>query len=163
MHQIMEFALPVFAASAEGMAWVLIIVILLIIGKGKILPSEKALVIERAGQYRMELAPGLNLAQPFIETVAKQLAHCDDAGSDGAMRCYEVKDKHIASRKQPYYLLNVSRQNGCMSFVARTAHPIDAASSAHAGPGLMDEIESAMHSAAASWGIELRRINLANS
>ena len=50
MHEILGFILPVIAASAEAMIWVLIIVTLVLIGRGKILPSEKPIIIERTGQ-----------------------------------------------------------------------------------------------------------------
>src|ERR1017187_8007828 len=121
MHEIMGFIWPMMAASAEGMMWFWIIVVLVIIGRGKILPSEKAIIIDRKGKYKMELAPGLNLAQPFIEAIADHAPLREDTAQNGFILSFEVRDKNIASRKQPFYLLLVSLQNGYLSFEARPA------------------------------------------
>lgn len=163
MHEIMSFIWPMMAASAEVMIWVLIIVILIVIGRGKILPSEKPLIIERKGQYKMDLAPGLNLAQPFIEAIAKQVPLREDSSHNEQILCFEVRDKNIASRKQPFYLLKVSLQNGYLSFDARPAPPepvfSDTTSFASNGRTMMDDVEDAIHAVAKLWGIGLHRIN----
>ena len=162
MHEIMGFIWPMMAASAEGMMWFWIIVVLVIIGRGKILPSEKAIVIDRQGQYKMNLAPGLNLAQPFIEAIANQVPLREDTNQNGLLLCFEVRDKNIASRKQPFYLLKVSLQNGYLSFDARPAphEPLlpDTASFTYDSKAMMDDAENAIHAVAKSWGIGLHRI-----
>lgn len=166
MHAIMGFIWPMMAASAELMIWVLIIAALVIIGRGKILPSEKPLIIEREGQYKMSLAAGLNLAQPFIEAIAKQDFLCAAAHHNELMLYFEVRDKNIASRKQPFYLLEVSLQNGCLPFDAKSA-PQGAtspnpASFGHGEHTMMEEIENAIHGVAKQWGIGLHRIHQSN-
>lgn len=165
MHEIMEFLLPIFAASAEAMIWVLMIVTLIVIGRGKMLPSEKALVIERNGQYKMDLAPGLNLAQPFIEAIAKQVTLRKDANHNGLILCFEVRDKNLSSRKQPFYLLKVSLQNGYISFDARLAPQEsilpNTMSFAYDSRTMMDDVENTILAVAKLWGIGLQRINLA--
>lgn len=163
MHEIMEFILPVFAASAEVMFWILIIVILVVIGRGKILPSEKPLIIERKGQFKIYLAPGLNLAQPFIEAIANQVPLRADTDQNELILCFEVQDKNIASRKQPFYLLKVSLQNGYLSFDASPApqgpNRPSTTSFVYNGLTMMDDVENAIHGVAKLWGIGLHRIN----
>ncbi len=163
MHEIMGFIWPMMAASAEGMMWFWLIVILLIIGRGKILPSEKAIIIDRKGQYKMGLAPGLNLAQPFIEAIAKQLTLHADVCRSGLMRSFKVRDKNIASRKRPFYLLQISLQNGYLSFDARHA-PQDTVLSnttlfEYHDQTMTDDVENAIHAVAKLWSIDLHRIN----
>lgn len=160
MHEIMQFILPIMAASAEVMFWVLIILALVVIGRGKILPSEKRLVIERQGKYKMDLAPGLNLAQPFLEAIASQITVRENTSRDDLLLCFEVRDKNIASRKNPFYLLNVSLQNGCLSFNASPAKlpalPVSSVPNAH---GMAEDVENTIHTIAKSWGIGLQKIN----
>lgn len=163
MHEVMEFILPVFAASAEVMFGILIIVILVVIGKGKILPSEKSLIIERKGQFKMYLAPGLNLAQPFIEAIANQVPLRADTDQNGLILCFEVRDKNIASHKKPFYLLKVSLQNGYLSFDARhsSQEPIlpNTTSSEYSCQTMMDDVENAIHAVAELWEIGLHKIS----
>lgn len=163
MHEIMEFIWPMMAASAEGMVFFWIIVVLVIIGRGKILPSENAIVIDRQGQYKMCLAPGLNLSQPFIEAIAEQVTLREDANQDGLILSFEVRDRNIASRKQPFYLLQASLQNGYLSFDARHAsqNPIlpNTTSFECIAPTIMDDVENATHAAAKLLGIGLRKIS----
>ena len=162
MHEIMGFLWPMMAASAEGMMWFWLIVVLVIIGRGKILPSERAIIIDRKGQYKMELAPGLNLAQPFIETIAKQVTAREHTGPNGLICNYQVRDKNIASRKQPFYLLQVSLQNGYLSFDARPApqNPTlpNMVPFKYNDHSIMTEVENAIHAAAKLWKIDLHKI-----
>ncbi|ADE10298.1 hypothetical protein Slit_0056 [Sideroxydans lithotrophicus ES-1] len=157
MHRIMEFILPVVFASTEAMIWILLIAILIIFGKGKLLPSEKMLVIERKGQYRMVLAPGLNLAQPFIEAIAKQVSP-HEAGHDDLSLCFEVRDKHVATRKQPSYLLEIGMRDGVLHFETRPVdqplHPSDPGN----GQTLAGEIEKTVHAIGISWGISVQKV-----
>ena len=156
MHEIMQFILPVVAASGEAMLWILMILILIVIGRGKMLPSEKHLIIERQGKYRMDLAPGLNLAQPFIEAIAQHIP----AGNaqDKLILRFEVRDKNISTRKLPFYLLSVSLQNGHLSFEAGPAHSALADICPHSDCPLRAEVENTIHTIAKTWGIGLKRI-----
>ncbi len=52
---------------------ILITLVVLTIRSGKSVVLENPLIIERAGQYHITLAPQLNLALPFIEAIAKQI------------------------------------------------------------------------------------------
>jgi hypothetical protein len=157
MHEIMEFILPVVFASGEAMIWILLFVALVLIGRGKLLPSEKTLVIERKGQYRMVLAPELNLAQAFIESIAAQIALREAVTPDSAVLCFEVRDKHIATRKHPAYLLDISIRDGMLHFATRPATS-PATPNASKLLAALEVIETAVHSAAGARGISLQRI-----
>lgn len=151
------------AASAEGMMWFWIVVILVIIGRGKILPSEKPILIDRKGHYKMALAPGLNLVQPFIEAVAKQISLQEGTNQNCSEILFRVRDKNIASRKKPYYLLEVSLQNGYLFFEARQGpeEPIHLDKTSFEPDNkrtIMEEVETAVHSAAKLWAIDLCRV-----
>jgi hypothetical protein len=159
----MEFVLPVVFASGEAMIWVLLIVTLIVVGRGKILPSEKTLVIERQCRYSMVLAPGLNLALPFVEAIAEQIFLCKDAKRDGTLLCFEVRDPHIATRKQPSYLLMISIRNSLLHFETKPVSPQAAFHDAGHTPLCASdkqgtEIENAVHVIGKAWTITLRRI-----
>ena len=159
MHKIMEFILPIVFASSEAMIWILLIAILIIIGKGKLLPSEKMLVIERKGQYRMVLAPGLNLAQPFIEAIARQVSP-HETGPDGLSLCFEVRDKHVATHKQPSYLLEIGMRDGVLHFETRPVDQPLCPTDAGSEQGPAGEIEKTVRAIGVSWGIGLQKVAL---
>lgn len=159
MHKIMEFILPILFASSEAMIWILLIAVLIVIGKGKLLPSEKMLMIERKGQYRMVLAPGLNLAQPFIEAIAKQLSP-NEFDYEGLSLFFEVRDKQVATRKQPSYLLEICQRNGVLHFETRPVdRPLQLTDFGN-GQSLAGEIEKIVHAIGVSWGIGLQKVDL---
>ena len=153
------------AASAEVMIWLLIIGALVIIGKGKILPSEKPLIIERQGQYKMDLATGLNLAQPFIEALAKKVNLREVSRTNDLIYHFKVRDKHIASRKQPFYLLVISWKNEQLCFEAKPALQDQTVPNALTfAPdklqSVIDDTEKAIHTIAKQWGIELQKVQI---
>jgi len=82
--------------------------------------STAPLVIERTGKYRMTLAPQLNLAQPFIEAIAKRIAATGHAAGDKATCIFEVRDKRVVPKGFDRYELTISQVNGMLYFEART-------------------------------------------
>ena len=160
----MEFILPVLSASGEAVIFTLIVIVLFVIGRGRIQPSEKTLVIERPGQYSMVLEPGLNLAQPFIETVAKRLAAVGAPGQENQQLRFEVCDKEVATKQRPVYLLSISWRNGALHFEAlSTQEAALHAATAPVGNGWAGNVEEAVHSVAQSWGISLARLGHAQT
>lgn len=149
MHHALEFVLPVVFASGEAMIWVLLIVVLIAVGRGRILPSEKTLFIDRPGRYSMKLAPGLNLVQPFVEALAEQLLTQNIIPPEGAKFCFEIADKHIKSRKHPCYLLQISTEQGLLRFEARQGLP-DTLPHQNA-----EAIENAIRTTGKNWAVEL--------
>ena len=94
---------------------------------GKTPPLENPLVIERAGQYHVTLAPQLNLAQPFIEEVARQLGASGATTYSSATQFFAVHDKQVTAHGYDFYLLAVTQRNGMLYFqVASPASKDDA-------------------------------------
>ena len=85
---------------------------------GKTPPLNNSLVIERPGQYRMTLAPQINLAQPFIEAVAKQIAAASDLVECSETKLFEVRDKQVTAHGYDNYLLAITLRNGMLYFQA---------------------------------------------
>lgn len=88
---------------------------------GKTPPLENPLVIERAGRYHVTLAPQLNLAQPYIEAVAREVGASSDATHSSATQCFAVHDKQVTAHGRDFYLLAVTQRNGMLYF--QTARP----------------------------------------
>lgn len=85
---------------------------------GKTPPLENSLVIERPGQYHMTLAPQLNLAQPFVEAIAKQAGTPSDAAQCSATQYFEVCDKQVTAHGSDCYQLSITLRNGMLYFQA---------------------------------------------
>lgn len=85
---------------------------------GKTPKLENPLVIERIGFYRITLAPQLNLAQPFIEAIAKRMGAANDVTVSGVACVFEVRDKHIVPKGFDYYVLTIMQRNGTLCFEA---------------------------------------------
>ena len=83
---------------------------------GKTPPLENPLVIERAGQYHLTLEPRLNLAQPYIEAIAAQLASSSVLNT--VSQFFEVRDKQVVAHGFDFYLLAITRRNGLWFFQA---------------------------------------------
>ena len=85
---------------------------------GKTPPLANQLTIERPGQRHIILAAQLNLAQPFIEDVTRQLGTAGSTGPDSATQCFEVRDKNVTAHGHDFYLLAITRRNGMLYFQA---------------------------------------------
>jgi len=96
---------------------------------GKTPPLENPLVIERAGQYHLTLAPQLNLAQPFIEAVANQMEASGEGKPDSATQYFEVRDKQVNAHGYDFYLLAITQRNGMLWFQA--ARPLSKDETSH--------------------------------
>jgi len=90
---------------------------------GKTPPLENPLVIERAGKYHITLAPQLNLAQPYIEAIAREIEASNDATCSSVTQYIEVQDKQVTAHGKDFYLLAVTQRNGMLYF--QTARPAD--------------------------------------
>ncbi len=99
---------------------VLITLIVLTIRSGKSVVLENPLIIERAGQYHITLAPQLNLALPFIEAIAKQIGTPREASQNSATQCFEVRDRQVTAHRHDLYLLAITLRNGMLYFQAIT-------------------------------------------
>jgi hypothetical protein len=121
LHALIELVGPILVASAEGMLWVLLAVTLYLIGRGHILPSQRTISIERPCQYRLTMAPELNLAQPYIEAVAQGLA--GPATDRSHFPCEAaIADRSVATRQHPCYFLRIDHRDGLLILEA-SRHP----------------------------------------
>ncbi|OIR02295.1 hypothetical protein GALL_156670 [mine drainage metagenome] len=85
---------------------------------GKTPPLESQLVIERPGQYKITLAPKLNLAQPFIEAIIDRLAKSNVSTQHGSARqFFAVSDRQVATAHGDVYLLAIIVRGGMIHFV----------------------------------------------
>ncbi len=94
------------------------IILLVLFRPGKTPPLARPLVIERVGQYRMELAPMLNLAQPFIERIGKRMQESAVTLAEGGRCVFEVRDKQVMPRGGDHYVLVIERKQGLWNFAA---------------------------------------------
>lgn len=98
------------------------ILFLIFFRPGKIEPLKSPLIIERPGQHHMILAPQLNLAQPLLEAISREIRA--QAQEDCATQCFEVRDKQVKVNGQEFYLLAITRRNGMLYFQAIAPRPL---------------------------------------
>ena len=97
---------------------IICVLLLLCLRPGKTPPLANQLTIERPGQHHIILEAQLNLAQPFIEDVARQLGTADSTGPVSATQYFEVSDKNVTAHGHDSYLLAITRRNGILYFQA---------------------------------------------
>jgi len=104
----------------ETLTIITVCVLLLVYFRPGTTPQSTApLVIERTGKYRMTLAPQLNLAQPFIEAIAKRIGARGNATVGKAACIFEVRDRRVVPKGFDRYELAISQHNGMLYFEAR--------------------------------------------
>ena len=91
---------------------------------GKTPPLDNPLLIERPGQYYITLAPRLNLAQPFIEAIAKRLATPVEPALYSKTQCFAVYDKQVTAHGYKHYLLAITQRNGALFFQGISPDPL---------------------------------------
>ena len=77
----------------------------------------------------MTLAPKINLAQPFIEAVSKQLGTPNDATQYSETQYFEVRDNQVTAHGYDCYLLAITLRNGMLYF--QGVSPSDGARNDH--------------------------------
>jgi hypothetical protein len=106
----------------------LCVLFLIFFRPGKTPRLESQLVIERPGQYRITLAPKLNLAQPFIEGIVERLAKSGVSTRNGsAMQFFAVNDAQVATANGGVYLLAIIVREGMIYFVGAQPEAADPA------------------------------------
>ena len=91
---------------------------------GKTLPLENPLVIERPGQHHMTMGPRLNLAQPLLEAIAKEIRARVQTQPDCPTQCFEVRGKQVTAHGRELYLLAITQRNGILYFQAIAPRPL---------------------------------------
>lgn len=85
---------------------------------GKTEPLKSPLVINRVGQFNAVLAPMLNLAQPLLENVSRQLGEQERQSGNTASLYFRISDKEVKSHGKDYYLLAATLRDGVLYFQA---------------------------------------------
>ena len=110
--------------------------------------STAPLIIERTGKYRMTLAPQLNLAQPFIEVVAKRIEAAQHVVVGESV--FEVCDKRVTPKGFDCYELVIAQSDGMLCFGAR--NPQDKEN----GSAVLDQtLNDIVRTAAAELGVKI--------
>jgi hypothetical protein len=89
---------------------------LIYVRPGKTPPLNNPLVIERPGKYHALLAPNLNLAQTFVESIAQSLLESSSDAGNSTTQIFEVQDTHVTAHGHAAYLLAITKRNGMLYF-----------------------------------------------
>lgn len=103
----------------------LITVVVIIIKPGRTPPLENPLVIERGGQFRATLAPKLNLAQPLLESISKNLSVEARASGDSKIFFFSVLDGEVKAHGVDHYLFAVALHAGMLHFKVAAPRKLD--------------------------------------
>lgn len=103
---------------------IITIIIVLTLRNTKRTVLENPLILNRTGQYHATLAPKLNIAQTFIEAIAKQTPGPRDEGQNSSTQCFEVRDPEAAAIGQELYLLAITMRQGLLYFQAIVPRPL---------------------------------------
>ena len=103
---------------------IITIIIVLTLRNTKHAVLENPVILNRTGQYHAILAPKLNIAQTFIEAIAKQRPGPRDASQNSATQCFEVRDPQAAAIGHELYLLAITMRNGMLYFQAIVPRPL---------------------------------------
>lgn len=136
----------------------LCVLYLVIFRSGKTPVLLKPLMIERVGLYRITLAPQINLAQPFVEAVARHIKVADGVMADGVEYVFAVRDRHVLPQGFDYYLLAVTRRAGILDFAATSPEHAAAESDTSADHGLAGELTRAVQKIAAEYGVGIELV-----
>lgn len=126
-------------------------------GKTPVLPSP--LVIERVGLYRIVLAPQLNLAQPFIEAIAKHIKAVGTVMAEGVEYVFAVRDRHISLQGYDYYLLAITQRDDMLIFEAASPEKATAGSNTIADHALAGNLTHAVQGVAAEYGVGIELVS----
>jgi len=98
-------------------------IVVILIKPGRTPPLDNPLVIERGGQFHATLAPQLNLAQPLIEAITRELLDEGLPEGDSETLCFEICDADVIAHGYKFYLLGLTRRNGMLYFQAIAPRP----------------------------------------
>jgi hypothetical protein len=96
---------------------VLLLIAFILIGRlTKPRQLERPVVIERGGNYRVTLAPRLNLAISFVERIAHHFRAQPASTGDSATMYLAVNDPSLKRYAIESYLLAITLRNGMLYF-----------------------------------------------
>jgi len=103
---------------------ILFTIVVIVIKPGRTPPLENPLIIERIGQFRATLAPKLNLAQPLLENISKNLPAQARALGNTDTVYFSIQDGDVKAHGANHYLLAVKLLDGILHFVACPPRPL---------------------------------------
>ncbi len=131
---------------------IITIIVVLTLRNTKRAVLENPLILNRTGQYHATLAPKLNIAQTFIEAIAKQIPGPRDEGQNSSTQCFEVRDPEAAAMGQELYLLAITMRHGLLYFQAIVPRPLISDQDSHFKM-LMESAHNALASIPATGGM----------
>ncbi len=96
----------------------LCVIALILFRPGKTEPLDNPLVINRVGQFHAVLAPKINLAQPLLEDISRQLTEGTRQSGNTPPQYFSVQDKEVKAHGENYYLLAATLRDGMLYFQA---------------------------------------------
>jgi len=106
-------------------------IVILAIRRGKPVILDNPVNIERPGQYHITLAPQLNQAQKFVESIAKQFKEVGHSAGDLPTQYFEVRDPLVLPKNFDCYLLAVALRDGMLYIQAINPQPITRDADSH--------------------------------
>jgi hypothetical protein len=103
---------------------ILTTLVVLTLRRGKPVILENPLVIHRVGKYHITLAPQLNVALRFVESIAQQYLIPANAATDAETQYFMVYDAQVCTGQDKFYLLAVSLRKGILFFQAIQPQPL---------------------------------------
>jgi hypothetical protein len=131
---------------------IITIIVVLTLRNTKRAVLENPVILNRTGQYHATLAPKLNIAQTFIEAIAKQIPGPRDAAQNSSTQCFEVRDPDAASIGHELYLLAITMRHGMLYFQAIVPRPFVSDQDSHFNM-LMESARGAVAHIPATGGV----------
>lgn len=103
---------------------ILFTIVVIIIKPGRTPPLENPLVIERIGEFRATLAPRLNLAQPLLERISKNLSVQTRSLGNSNTLYFSILDGDVKAHGADHYLLGVTLHDGVLHFAVCSPRPL---------------------------------------
>lgn len=103
---------------------ILFTIVVIVIKPGRTPPLENPLVIERIGQFRATLAPKLNLAQPLLESISKNLSEQARSSGDTSTLYFSINDGDVKAHGAKHYLLSVTLHQKILHFAVCSPLPL---------------------------------------
>lgn len=103
---------------------ILFTIVVIVIKPGRTPPLENPLVIDRIGQFRATLAPKLNLAQPLLESISKNMSEQARSLGDTSTLYFSIQDGDVKAHGADHYLLAVTLLDGILHFAVCSPRPL---------------------------------------
>lgn len=103
---------------------ILITIVVIVIKPGRTPPLENPLVIERIGQFRATLASKLNLAQPLLESISKNMPEQARSLGDTSTLYFSIHDGDVKAHGAKHYLLSVTLHHKILHFAVCSPLPL---------------------------------------